>query len=168
MSKLWLISLTLRMIPLLLHILILTSFLNVGPCSGVLKMLGSVTPIVKETIVLIFWLRREFLVLLLLFITLLLLIVLCTNFWLMHGVFATPDVVFPSFRLIQVPVYQKEEKELCCWPIGPTSIKCWKCLTCFFWFLKCSLTKGYWAKLLTQLGLNCVLDSDLGLDKLSK
>ena len=96
------------MIPLLLHILRLTSFLNVGPCFGVLKMPESVTPIVKETIVLIFWLRREFLVLVLLFITLLLLIVLCTNFWLMHGVFATPDVVFPSFRLIQVPVYQKK------------------------------------------------------------
>ena len=30
----------------------------------------------------------------------------------MHGVFATPDIVFPSFRLIQVPVYQtKKEKK---------------------------------------------------------
>ena len=68
--------------------------LNAGPCSGVLKMLGLATPIMRETIVLIFWQRREFLVLL--FITLLLLLVFCTNSWLMHGMFATPDVVFPS------------------------------------------------------------------------
>ena len=50
-------SLALRMIPLLLHILILTSFLNAGPYFGVLKMLGLVTPIVKETIVLRFFFR---------------------------------------------------------------------------------------------------------------